>query len=51
MVAPGQRRAPEPGVLGGGESSDSIAAAPPPVQVKGGVGVGLPRIECGDKVG
>jgi len=49
-VAPGQRRAPEPGVLGGGESSASTAAAPPPVQVDGGVGVGLPRVECGDAV-
>jgi len=50
-VAPGQRRAPEPGVLGGGESSDLTAASPPPVQVDGGVGVGLPRVESGDEVG
>jgi len=49
--ATGQRRAPEPGVLGGGESSNPTAASPPPVQVEGGVGVGLPCVECADAVG
>jgi len=49
--APGQRRAPEPRVLGGGESSNPTAASPPPVQVDGGVGVGLPRVECAEAVG
>jgi len=49
-VAPGQRRAPEPGVLRGGESSDSTAAAFSPVEVNGGVGVGIPRVESGDAV-
>ena len=50
-VWPGQRRAPEEGVLSGGESSDATAFAPPPVQVVSGVGGGLPRVECGDAVG
>jgi len=48
--APGQRRATEPGDLGGGKSSNSTAASPPPVQVDGRVGVDLPRVECADAV-
>jgi len=50
-VAPGQRRAPKRRVVGGGESSDAIAATLPPVQVNGGVGVGLSRVERGDVIG
>ena len=51
LVAPGWRRDPEPGVLGGGESSDATAAGPTSVQVNNGVGYGVPRVKCGGAVG
>jgi len=50
-VAPRSRRDPDPGVLGGGESSDTIAVAASPVQFNGGVCVGFPLVEYGDAVG
>ena len=50
-VAPGFWRDPEPGVVGGRESSDATAAGLAPVQVNGGVGDGLPRVKCGGAVG
>jgi len=50
-VAPGLRRDPEPGVFGGGESSDATAAGTTPVQGNGGVGDGLPSVTCGGALG
>ena len=50
-MAPRSRRDPDPGVLGGEESSDTIAVAASPVQFNGGVCVGFRLVEYGDAVG
>ena len=50
-VTPGGRRDTEPGVLGGGESSDATADGPTSVPDNGGVNYGVPRVKCGRAVG